>query len=74
MSTSAERIAFIQSNYGFRRLPDGRWQFTDRFAADRSWDHAVITGAREDVHGEARRRWGHFNFEDECRAFEALFK
>ena len=65
MSTSQKRIAYIKSNYSLT-LVDGIWVAKSPYSEIKGADHVR-------VRFEARCRWGHFNFEDEARAFAEIF-
>lgn len=62
-----KRAESIKANYRFEKTQTG-YRFT---VAGCEWSSKrVIEGAdRETVAREARCHWGHFNFEDEARAF-----
>jgi hypothetical protein len=68
----SKRAQWIKANYRFEKTSTG-YRFT---VAGCDWSsNRVIEGAdREAVEHKARCHWGHFNFEDEARAFREIFE
>lgn len=69
--TSAERAQYIRDNYFLRETGEG-------FEAVAMYRGAVVSRYsgpdRREVCRLARLNWGHFNFEDEARAFAEIFR
>lgn len=69
--TLSPRAAFVLANYSLTQTPTG-WRAE---VAGCLWSaHRVIEGAdKAAVIGKFRAHWGHFNYEDEARAFGQIF-
>jgi hypothetical protein len=78
-TVESTRAKYVREHYRLERTPDG-WRAVSEHGGINSqtgepWSsYTEITGPdRDKVVREARCRWGHFNFEDEARAFNAVF-
>lgn len=73
------RAQSVLDHHRLERTPDG-WRATCDYSGTdpqtgRAWRRCVtIEGPdRAVVVRQARCEWAHFNFEDECRAFDTIF-
>jgi len=66
-TTTAEtkRTTYIAKNYSLTQR-DGLW-------VGRSHGSEIVSESKGRVIFEARRQWGHFNYQDEADAFGAIF-
>jgi hypothetical protein len=71
MSTSNQRIAYIRSHYKLEQVPGG-WR-AQSLRTDGTVFAEYTRPTRDAVCYTARCQWGHFNFEDEARAFKEIF-
>lgn len=73
------RAQYIRDHYRLSQLPDGRWEAVSEHGGIHSqtgepwYSYTAFRGDRAAVIGEARRQWGHLNFEDEAAAFVQIF-
>jgi hypothetical protein len=63
---SSRRAAYIRQSFSLR-CEAGVW------VARSAWGSSISSDDLAAVVSQARRRWGHFNFEDEARAFAEIF-
>ena len=66
----SEREQYIRDNYSLTPTADG-WRAENRYKGNVV--SAFENKDKAEVIRRARCYWGHFNFEDEGRAFEAIF-
>lgn len=76
----SKRAEYIKTHYSLRPLADTLlpkrqgWQAIAYKRDGRTIDDQIVGLDRSEVCREARCRWGHFNFEDEARAFGEIFR
>jgi len=70
----SKRSDYIHANYSLS-CAAGIWTARSPYDEIDGPGFGPISGPnRAEVVREARCRWGHFNFDDEARAFDAIFK
>lgn len=67
----SDRAAYIRANYSLEQTATG-WRAVSLYQG-RVFSE-IVAASRETVTHNARCRWGHFNYSDECRAFDEIFR